>query len=388
MSFKLPFTSLLFGLLLSSSTLFAQEEQIRNKPDGGYLFTVEVEHGKTSVKNQYRSSTCWSFSTLSFFESELLRLGKGEHNLSEMFIVRNTYQEKAERYVRMHGSLNFAGGGAFHDVTMVMDRYGLVPESAYHGLNYGTDRHVHGELDAVLKAIADAIIENPNGSLSDRWTVAFSNVLDAYLGEYPEEFEYQGETYTPASFADYLGLKADNYVEFSSYTHHPFYSSFMLEVPDNWANGQVYNLPIDELMAVIDHALENGYTVAWAADVSETGFSHGNGVAILPEGFEQMGSNDYADAFAGPVPQAEVTQAMRQVAFDNFETTDDHGMHITGVARDQEGDKYYIVKNSWGDSNGCGGYLFASEAYVRYKTMDIMVHKASVPKAIAKKLSW
>lgn len=375
-------SGILFLALCLPAFILAQEETITNVPNGGYQFTVEVEHGNTSVKNQYRSSTCWSFSTLSFLESELIRMGKGEYNLSEMYIVRNTYLTKAQRYVRMHGNLNFAGGGAFHDVTMVLDNYGLVPESAYPGLGYGTDRHVHGELDAVTKAVCDAVIENPNGDLSNRWFAAFTGVMDAYLGDAPEQFDYNGTSYTPASFTASLGLDADNYVEFSSYTHHPFYETFMLEVPDNWDNNHVYNVPMDEMMDIIDNALENGYTVAWAADVSEDGFDHRNGTAVVPA------NGDFASAKAGPVEQMEITQALRQAAFDNFETTDDHGMHITGMAYDQNGDKYYIVKNSWGDSNSCGGYLFASEAYIRYKTMDIMVHKGSVPKKVAKKLGF
>ncbi len=361
------------------------QAQVYNKPGGGYAFTVEMEHGKTSVKDQASSSTCWSFSTLSFLESELLRMGKGEYNLSEMFIVRNTYLEKAKRYVRMNGNLNFAGGGAFHDVTSVLASQGLVPESAYPGLEYGTSRHAHGELDAVTKAVCDAVIANPNGSLSDRWFHAFTGVLDAYLGPAPTSFEYQGQTYTPASFAASLGLNASDYVEFSSYTHHPFYQTFALEVPDNWDNQQVLNVPVDDLMAIINSALDNGYTVAWAADVSEAGFSHSNGVAILPEGYQTMSKAEIQAAFSAPVKQAAVTQEDRQAAFNNYQTTDDHGMHITGRAKAQNGDTYYIVKNSWGESNGCGGYLFASEAYVRLKTMDIMVHRKSVPKAIMKR---
>lgn len=375
-------SGILFLVLCLPAFILAQEETITNVPNGGYQFTVEVEHGNTSVKNQYRSSTCWSFSTLSFLESELMRMGKGEYNLSEMYIVRNTYLTKAQRYVRMHGNLNFAGGGAFHDVTMVLDNYGLVPESAYPGLGYGTDRHVHGELDAVTKAVCDAVIENPNGDLSNRWFAAFTGVMDAYLGDAPDQFEYNGTSYTPGSFTASLGLDADNYIEFSSYMHHPFYETFMLEVPDNWDNKHVYNVPMDEMMDIIDNALENGYTVAWAADVSEDGFDHRNGTAVVPA------DGDFASAKEGPVTQLAVTQEMRQAAFDNFETTDDHGMHITGMALDQNGDKYYIVKNSWGDSNSCGGYLFASEAYVMYKTMDIMVHKGSVPKKVAKKLGF
>ncbi len=381
--FSAPFLFLLFSPTFS----LAQEQPIPNKPGGGYLFTMEVEHGRSSVKNQYKSSTCWSFSALSFLESELMRMGKGTYDLSEMYVVRNTYEEKARRYVRMHGSMNFAGGGAFHDVTTVLDRYGLVPESAYPGLGSG-EQHQHNELDAVAKAVCDAVIQNPNGELSTRWMAAFEGILDAYLGEKPTSFEYQGKTYTPQSFTASLGIKGSDYVELSSFTHHPFYQAFMLEVPDNWDNQHVYNVPLEDMMAILDHALQQGYTVAWAADVSEKGFAHSEGLAILPAGYEDMSSAERKAIFEKPLPQVEVTQALRQAAFDNFQTTDDHGMHITGIARDQNGNKYYLVKNSWGEGNGCGGYLFASEAYVRYKTMDIMVHKASVPKAIAKKLNW
>lgn len=391
--------ALLFsGLLASGNQLYAQDT-LRNKEDGGYLFTVKHDIEATEVKNQYRSGTCWSFSTLSFFESELKRLGKGDYDLSEMFIVRHTYEDKAEKYVRLHGSLNFGAGGAFHDVTYVMKNYGMVPETAYKGLEYGTEKHTHNEMDAVLKAMVDAIIKNPNRTLTPAWKPAFNAALESYLGEVPAEFEYKGKKYTPKSYMKELGINPDDYVELSSFTHHPYYSQFMLEVPDNWLNSNVYNLPLDELIEVMDNALSNNYGIAWAADVSEKGFSFRNGLAIVPEEeskikksgkdnkhFSNAGSKKSGSQFDEPGKELTITPELRQKAYDNYQTTDDHGMHITGIVTDQEGTKYYIVKNSWGTKNHNDGYFFASEAYVRYKTMDIMVHKDAIPKAIRKKL--
>lgn len=393
--------SLLVGaLLLATGTMFAQDT-VRNKEGGNYLFTIEHDIEATDIKNQYRSGTCWSFSTLSFFESELDRMGKGDYDLSEMFVVRNVYSDKAEKYVRMHGNLNFGPGGAFHDVTYVMKHYGMVPESVYSGLNYGTEKHIHGELDKVMKSMVDAVIKNPNGELSTAWHNAFDNALDSYLGQIPEEFEYNGETYTPQSYMDELGINPDDYVELSSYTHHPFYEKFVLEVPDNWLGGEVYNVPMEDLIKVMDNSLENDYGIAWAADVSEKGFSFRDGLAIVPENedaiqkkgsdnenFSDAGAEKIGNQFMSPGDEKEITQEMRQKAFDNYETTDDHGMHITGIAKDQNGTKYYLVKNSWGTgfTEMHDGYFFASEAYVKYKTMDIMVHKDAIPKKLRKKL--
>jgi bleomycin hydrolase len=379
--------------------------QAQDKKDNGYEFTTVKRLDATSVKDQNRSGTCWSFSAISFLESEMLRMGKDPVDLSEMWIVRHAYSDKAKKYVRFHGNLNFAGGGAFHDVTNMMKENGIVPEEAYPGLEYGTDNHVHGELDAVLKGYVDAVLKNRNRELTPVWHDGFDKLLDTYLGEQPEEFTYEGETYSPRSFAsDYVGVNPDDYVELSSYTHHPFYGKFILEVPDNWAYDQVYNLPIDELMEVMYHSVEQGYTIAWAADVSEKGFSWKNGVAIVPErdvenlqGTEMSKWSDLTEeerqkmlySFDGPVPEKNITQEMRQEAFNNYNTTDDHGMHITGVAKDQNGTRYFIVKNSWSDDDHrYDGYFYASDAFVRYKTMDIMVHKDAIPDEIAKKLGF
>ncbi|MCF8369423.1 MAG: aminopeptidase [Bacteroidales bacterium] len=367
-----------------------------------YNFEIIKDIPTTSVKNQYRSGTCWSFSGISFIESELIRKGKGEFDLSEMFVVRNSYEEKAVKYVRFQGNFNFSGGGAFHDVTHVIQNYGIVPEEAYPGLLEGEENHIHGELDALSKAYMDAVIKNKNKKLSKAWFNGYKGILDAYLGEYPESFTYKGQEYTPESFAASLDINVDDYVEIGSYTHHPFYEKFIIEVPDNWLLDEVYNIPLDEMMAIIKNSVENGYTVAWGSDVSEKGFSWKNGVAIVPEEertdltgtekekWEKLTKKEKEDAmysFDAPVKEKVITQALRQEEFDNYQSTDDHGMLITGLAKDEVGTNYYKVKNSWGDKNHkYNGYFFASESFVALKTIDIMVHKDAIPKAIRKKL--
>ncbi|MGC9341945.1 MAG: aminopeptidase C [Bacteroidales bacterium] len=368
----------------------------------GYNFTLVKDLPVTPVKDQNRSGTCWCFSGLSFFESELLRMGKGEYNLSEMFVVRTSYEGKADQYVRMHGNVNFAGGGAFNDVTYTLENYGIVPEEAYEGLNYDEEKHVHGELDAVLKSYMEGVITNRNRKLSTAWDDALDGILDAYLGKYPDEFEYKGKKYNPESFLDELELDMNDYVMVSSFTHHPFYESFILEVPDNWAWGEVYNVKIDELTNIIDYSINNGYTVAWATDVSEKGFKWKEGLAVVPgesiediSGLERAKWDELSEEeknkriydFSEIRPEKEITQEMRQEAFDNYQTTDDHGMHITGIAKDQKGNMYYKVKNSWGvEDHIYGGYLYASKAFVQYKTTSILVHKDGIPENLREKL--
>jgi len=391
--------------VFTASILFAENEVKKDKKEAeqGYVFQDEKVLPVTPVKDQYRSGTCWSFSGLSFLESEMLRLGKPEVDLSEMFIVWHTYSDKAKKDVRLHGSLNFSAGGAFHDVTNMIRSYGIVPESVYDGLKYGEEKHVHGEMDNVLKQHVDGVIENDNRKLSTVWHEAIDATLDSYLGKLPQSFEYEGKKYTPQSFAtDFVGLNMNDYIEITSYTHHPFYSKFILEVPDNWSWDEVYNVPLNELEAIIDNSLKNGFTVAWAADVSEKGFATSNkGVAVLPAApAEDMTDAEIARWEALPdkdkdkelyelnniVPELKVTQEMRQEAFDNYQTTDDHGMHIVGIAKDQEGTEFYKVKNSWGDYNKYNGYFYASKPYVAYKTMCIMVHKDAIPQNIREKL--
>lgn len=387
---------LLAGLALNTHA----QDTLSNKKGSKYVFDLISRYDATPIENQNNTGTCWSFSALSYLESELLRMGKGEHTLSEMYIVRKAYEGKAENYVRMHGMHNFGPGGAFHDIPWVIRRHGIVPQEVYKGLEYGSTKHNHEELNGILTAAVKVIQENPQDKLTPSWKKAISGVLDAYLGTDPKEFTYQGKKYTPRSYADELGLNMDDYVAITSYTHHPFYSQFVLEIPDNWAFGLCYNVPLDELMQVMEHAVTNGYTFAWGADVSEDGFAFKEGLAILPKDeatikkkgkdskyYNDAGADKISNAFEEPVEQRWVTQEERQEAFDNFETTDDHGMHVTGLVKDQLGNKYFIVKNSWGLShNECDGYFYASAAYVRYKTMNIFIHKDAIPKDIKKKL--
>jgi bleomycin hydrolase len=374
---------------LSLITGYAAAQDDADTAKSGYAFTIVTQLPATPVKNQNRTSTCWSFSAISLFESELLRKGKGEFDLSEIFIARNVYQAKARKYVRLHGSAALAPGGAFNDATRILREIGMVPEQAYAGLAYGEEKHIHGELDAVVKGYVDAVVQNRNGQLTPVWEQGLAGILDAYLGANPMQFTWEGKQYTPRSFADQvLELHADDYVLLSSYTHHPFYRQFALEVPDNWDDGLVHNVPLDEFMSAIDHALGNGYTVAWASDVSEKGFEYRKGLAVLPEkDWDEMSKGEKDSVFTLPVPQKKVTQELRQKAFDNYSTTDDHGMHITGVATDQNGTKYYLVKNSWGvERSKYEGFFYASDAFVACKTLSIMLHRDALPAALRKKL--
>ncbi len=401
---KLRFLITVILTVFGISFIFAGDATKGDEPETAYVFTDDIVLPVTPVKDQYRSGTCWSFSGLSFLESEMLRLGKSEVDLSEMFIVYHSYSDKAEKTVRVHGNLNFSAGGAFHDVTNVIRRYGIVPESVYSGLQYGETKHVHGEMDRILKEEVDAIVENPNRKLSTVWHETVEATLNNYLGKIPESFYYEGLEYTPQSFAsNYVGLDMDDYVEITSYTHHPFYSKFILEIPDNWSWDEVYNVPLNEMEEIIDYSLKNGFTVAWAADVSEKGFATSNkGVAVLPAApSENMDDAEIARWEAltekekeselyklnNIVPEVNVTQEMRQVAFDNYQTTDDHGMHIVGTAKNKDGKIFYKVKNSWGDYNRYNGYFYASKPYVSYKTMSVMVHKDAIPQNIREKLN-
>lgn len=382
-------------------SLWAQEETKKDNSKG-YSFTELINIPNSGVRNQYRSGTCWSFSGLALMEAEMIRKGKAETDLSEMFVVHNSYYDKSIKYVRMHGKLNFGGGGAFNDVTDVMREYGMVPEEAYSGLQYDEPKHVHGEMDALLEAMVNSIIKDQNHKLTPVWPQAIKSVLDVYLGQIPEKFTYQGKEYTPKTFlSEYMDINPDDYVMFTSYNHHPFYKSFAIEVEDNWRYGQVYNLPLEEMMRLIDANLGTGYTVAWAADVSEKGFSWKNGVAIVPEDeiknmnnleqakWENLSAKEKKEqlySFDGPITEKTITQEMRQNAFDNYQTTDDHGMLIVGTAKDQNGNLYYKIKNSWGIDQKYDGYFYASKAFVEYKTMSIMVNKASVNKGLGKKI--
>jgi bleomycin hydrolase len=394
--------SILMLAVFVAASASGYSQDAPKKADSGYVFTVVKKIPATSVKNQYRSGTCWSYSTIGFLEAELLRTKHDTFDLADMYCVRKAYSDKAAMYVRFNGHHNFGGGGAAHDVTNVLKNYGMVPASVYSGNVIGEDKPVHAEMDAVVEAMINAVVKNPNKKLTPVWHQAFDAVLDAYLGKVPDKFTYKGSEYTPRTFADMMGLNPDDYIELTSWTHHPFYSKFILEVPDNWIMGELYNLPLNELMQVIQNSIDNGYTVAWGADVSEKGFSWKNGVAIVPDkNAQEMPGTDMAkwtkmsDAdkdkilykFDKPIPEKKITQEQRQLEFDNYQTTDDHGMLITGTATDQNGNHYFLVKNSWGlEGSPYKGYFYASEPYVQLKTMDIMVNKNAIPKEIRKKL--
>lgn len=381
--------------LLSLNTV-AQEP----KKEEGFVFSTVKENPITSIKNQNRSSTCWSFSSLAFLESELLRQGKGEYDLSEMFVVHHTMADRAERYVRLHGDNSFSPGGSFYDVVYCMNNYGLVPQEAMNGIMYGDTLPVHNELDAVAEAYVNAIAKGKLTKLTPVWMNGLNAIYDTYLGKCPEKFSYKGKEYTPLTFAKSLGLNADDYVSLTSYTHHPFYKKFAIEIQDNWRNAESWNLPIDEFMSVIENAVNNGYTVAWGSDVSEDGFTR-DGIAVVPQmNRTDLTGSDMArwtgltmadkrkELTSKPMPEMDITQEMRQKAFNNWETTDDHGMLIYGMAKDQNGKEYYMVKNSWGTNNKYKGTWYASKAFVKYKTMNILVHKDALPKEIAKKLGF
>ena len=355
----------------------------------------------TPVRDQNQSGTCWCFSTNTFFEDEIMRKGGDELDLSEMYVVRMCYLDKARKYVRMDGKINFSQGGAAHDVPYVMARYGAMPEEAYPGLNYGEEKHAHAELSKVLQSYLDAVLSSGSKRLSTAWEKGFEAILDSYFGPLPETFEYKGKTYTPRSFAESLGIDTDDYIEVASFTHHPFYEPFALEVADNWLWGTMQNVPLDELQAIVDNAIEHGYPVAWGADVSEGGFKWRQGYAVIPvekgakdlSGTElsrwvQLSDKDRADEsynIKGPVEEITVTQEMRQEMFDRKETTDDHGMVIMGIAKDQEGNKYYKIQNSWDTNQLYDGFMYVSVPFFLAKTMDIMVHKDAVPANIASK---
>lgn len=379
-----------FSLGLSAQDDLINKIKNNGAEEAGFQFKTVIDLEATPVKNQGRSGTCWSYATTGFVESEMLRMGKQPVDVSEMFTVRNVYYDKAEKFVRLHGYLNFAQGGALPDVMYVIDKYGAVPQEVYEGLDYGTQINNHGELEAVLKAQLDQIIKNKNGKITPVWRESLNATLDAYLGEMPAEFKWEGKTYTPRSFADdYIGINPDDYVQLTSFTHHPMNEEVMIQVPDNWAWGKAYNVPLKDMMKALDAALENGYTVAWATDVSEKGFSLRNGVAIVPAtDYSEMSAEERKAMFNGPMPEKEITVENRQMAYDNYETTDDHGMLITGITTDQEGNRYYIVKNSWGarDNDFRSGYINASEAFVAYKTIGIMMHKDALPKSLKKTL--
>lgn len=395
--FKISYKPLFAASLLVAGmqVSFAQDylvnslknNQSANSKDS-FVFTDVINIENTPVKSQGSSGTCWSYAANSFLESEMIRMGKEPVEISQIYTARNAYVEKGKNYVRMHGAIALGDGGALHDVINMYKKYGALPQSVYTGLNYGTTNNKFAEMAEMSKGVLEAAVKNPNGELSPNWVKAYTAVLDTYLGEVPESFDYKGKKYTPQTFAkEVVGINPDEYVEISSFMEHPYYSQFVLMVPDNWSLDLVYNVKMNDLTDIIDNALKDGYTVGWAGDVSEKGFSWKNGVAYIPaKDVNQMTAQEREDIFKGPKEEMKISEEMRQAAFDNYTTTDDHGMHIVGLTKDQTGKEYYMIKNSWGATNDYKGYMYMSKNFVKYKTTAILLHKGGVPKALAKKM--
>lgn len=395
---KIVFSAvLLCAALCALAQPQSQSQSPLSKVD--YSFTTVKANPVTSIKNQASSGTCWAFSAISFFESEAIRLGNIKDTLkypdfSEFFVVSHSYMDRAVKYVMLDGKLNFGAGSEADDVLAVIRDYGIVPQEEMTGMNYGTPLPAQSELDAVLLGYVSAVAKNPNRTLTTAWKPGFQAILDTYLGKYPETFTVDGKEYTPETWRDALKINPDDYITLSSFTHHPFYTWFALEVADNWRWDKVYNVPIDEFMAVLDYALENGYTAAWGADVSHPGFTR-NGLAVLIDVAATTSAGSDQEHWVGkeegqPAPvtivEKEPTQESRQIEFENKTITDDHGMHIFGIAKDQDGKKYYMVKNSWGESGKYKGVWYATEAFVKGQSMDIMIHKSALPKDLKKRL--
>lgn len=380
------------GLLLSATAGFAQDNLVNSLKNNqsansanSFTFTPVISTEATSVKNQKSSGTCWSYSTNSFLESEMIRMGKKPVDLADLFTARNAYVEKGINYVRMHGALTLGDGGACHDVINMFAKYGALPQSAYSGNDYGSP----GSSDRMNK-LTEAILKKAvEGKFDPSWKARYIATIDSCMGAVPEKFTYEGKEYTPKTFAkEVVGINPADYVELSSFNTSPYYEKAVLMVPDNWSFDQVYNVQMDDIITIIDNAVKKGFTVAWATDVSEKGFSWKNGVAYVPEkNFEDMSVDEKKAMFNGPKPEKEITVALRQAAFDDYETTDDHGMQITGIAKDQSGKEYYIVKNSWGASNDYKGYLYVTKNFVKFKTTAFLLHKNGVPSDLRKKLA-
>ncbi|MFP9116570.1 aminopeptidase C [Flavobacterium sp. RNTU_13] len=354
-----------------------------------FTFKDVINIERTPVKNQGSSGTCWSYSANSFLESEMIRMGKEPVEISQIFTARNAYVEKGINYVRMHGAITLGDGGSLHDVINMYRKYGAVPQSVYTGLNYGTSKNKFAEMAAINEAFLAAVVKNPNGELTPNWIKAYTAVIDSYLGQVPESFEFKGKKYTPQTFAkEVVGINPDDYVELSSFTNKPYYQKMVLMVPDNWDLDLVYNVKVDELTDIIDNALAKGYSVGWAGDISDKGFSWKNGVAYVPaKPFADMTDEEKANMFKGPQPEMNITAEIRQKAFDNYDTTDDHGMHIVGLTKDQNGKEYYIIKNSWGATNDYKGYIYMTKNFVKLKSTAILLHKGGLPKELAKKIN-
>lgn len=381
------------AVFAATSQTFAQDNLINalknNASDNskaGFTFTELINLGNTSIKDQGSSGTCWSYSGNSFLESEMIRQGKKPVEISQIYTAYNTYLEKAKTFVKLHGDQAQGEGGQLHDVLTIYRKYGAVPREVYTGLQAGQTRNNFSEMSSLIEGMQQTIVKGKK--ISPTWQKAITSVMDTYLGVPPQSFQYNGKTYTPRTFADQvIGLNPDDYVGISSFKEHAYYKPFVLLIPDNWSFESFYNVQMNDLTDIIDNALQNGYTVAWATDVSEKSFSWKNGLAYVPEKeFEKMTKEEQNEMFNGPKPEAKITEDQRQAAFDDYSTTDDHGMHIVGLVKDQNGKEYYIVKNSWGASNDYKGYMYASKEYVKYKTISILIHKNAIQKGIRTKL--
>jgi len=380
-------------LFTASSQVFAQDNLINslktNVSDNskeGFTFTEIINLTNTSVKDQGSSGTCWSYAGNSFLESEMIRMGRQPVEISSIFTAYYTYLEKAKNFVRLHGGQSQGEGGQLHDVLTIYRKYGAVPQEVYSGLQEGQTRNNFSEMSSILEGMSQSIVKNKK--LSNTWKKAITGVMDAYLGIPPQAFEYKGKTYTPRSWADQIiGINPDDYIGISSFEAYPYYKPFVLLIPDNWSFESFYNVQMQDLTSIIDHALKTGYTVAWATDVSEKYFSWKNGVAYVPaKDLDKMSKDEQAQIFNGPKEEASVNAAQRQAAFDDYSTTDDHGMHIVGLSKDQNGKEYYIVKNSWGTTNDYKGYMYVTKEFVRYKTISILLHRGAIQKEIKDKL--
>lgn len=365
---KIAFITLFF-----SSFLFGQKSE--------YVFTKVIDLTPSPVLNQGKTGTCWSFSTVSFLESEVHRITGKQIDLSEMYAVRKTYPKKAYNYVYRQGKAQFSEGGLSHDVMNAVAKYGIEPHEAYLGISINTTTFDHSEMVKKLTAELDSIIKNPKKYLKNGWMNQITTTLNQYMGDTPEKFTFEEKEYTPHGFAKFLKIHPEDYVTLTSFTHHPYYTSFILEIPDNFSNGIYFNLPLDEYTSVLNDALSNGFTVALDTDVSEDTFSAKDGMAILPSEGEKT------DFFQTLLPEKWVTPGERQNAFEDYSTTDDHLMHLTGLIKDQIGNQYYDVKNSWGTKDlGNGGHIYMSVPYFRMKSIAYTVHKDALSKKLRKKL--
>jgi aminopeptidase C len=391
--------------LLAMIALGAQaaKKKAAAKPSNKPVFTTIKSNPITSMKDQNRSGTCWDYSTLSYFESEVLKATGKTVDLCESFVANKTYMERAIQVVRFHGDCQFAQGGSAEDVLHTLKTHGICPEDAmpFPGSLYGDSLNNFNEFFSVLEPYVAAVAKSSAKKISNAWKNGFQGILDSYLGKCPEKFTFEGREYTPKSFMQTLGLNLDDYVSITSYTHHPFYTAFAVEVQDNWRFPLSYNLPMEEMMQVIDNAIEQGYTVAWGGDVSEEGFTRkGLAYAVDTKATESLAGSDMArwlklaptkrtsilDSLGCKVPEVVPTQEMRQERFDNWELTDDHGMHIFGLAKDQNGKEYYMVKNSWGESGDYKGVWYMTKAFIAANTMDFLINKKAIPADIRKKL--